>query len=178
MNANGRKEDVITTAQKSKREPFVLFQIADTTYAIRAHQVRWLEMVEQVTRVPNAPPYVEGVAYSRGQVIPVINLRQRFGYPQVPYTPRSRLIIADVDGRLVAMTVDSAREFVYLPVERFQPPPQVTEGVGGEYLEGVLADEDRLILLLDLPKLLPTDMDTEFAASSWSPMIEGTTTNG
>ncbi len=150
-------------------EPFVLFQVADATYAVHSDQVRWLEMIEHITRVPNAPAYVDGVVYTRGRVIPVINLRQRLGYPPAPYTARARLIIVELDGRLVGMAVDSAREFIYLPQEQIQPPPEIVEGVSTRYLEGVFTDEERLILVLNLPELLSKDERAELVASPWLP---------
>ena len=80
----------------SALQTYILFGVAGTTYAVRSDQVLHMEMVEHITPVPNAPPHVEGVVFSRGQVVPAINLRLRFGFARAPYTLRSRLIVVQV----------------------------------------------------------------------------------
>ena len=82
--------------------PYILFSVAGTTYAVKSDLVRHMEMIEQVTSVPNAPGFVEGVVYSRGQVVPVLNLRVRFGFERVARDLRARLLVVDVGGRLLA----------------------------------------------------------------------------
>ena len=74
-------------------EPFILFSVAGTTYALRSKDVAHIEMVDQVTAVPNAVHFVDGVVFSRGQVVPALNLRARFGFDKVPYDLSSRLLV-------------------------------------------------------------------------------------
>ena len=80
-------------------QSYILFGVAGTTYAIRSHQVLHIEMIDHVTPVPNAPVFVEGVVFSRGQVVPVINLRARFGFERAAITLRSRLLVVQHEGR-------------------------------------------------------------------------------
>src|SRR5688500_8206020 len=80
-------------SQADMSETYVLFELAGTTYGLRTRDVRHMEMVGHITPVPNTSPTVEGVVFSRGQVIPAVNLRVRFGFPREPHTVRSRLII-------------------------------------------------------------------------------------
>lgn len=134
-------------------EPFILFQIAGVTYAVRSAQVQQVEMVENITLVPNAPDFVEGVVYLRGKVVPVVNLRQRFGMEKIPYDIHSRLIITRLNDRIIGLAVDSARQFVSLPEEQLLPPPESLSGPGVEYLEGVFSLEEQLILIVNLPQL-------------------------
>src|SRR6185295_3300289 len=94
---------------------FILFMVAGTTYAAPSRQVRHIEMVDEVTPVPNAPPFVEGVIFSRGQVVPVLNLRVRFGFERAPRDLRTRVIVVDGGGRQVGLLADEAREFVVIP---------------------------------------------------------------
>src|SRR4051794_23425256 len=96
-------------------DTYVIFELAGTTYGIPSEQVRHIEMLEHVTAVPNANPAIDGVVFSRGQVIPALNLRARFGFPREPYTLRTRLVFVQVKERTVALIVDTAREFRRIP---------------------------------------------------------------
>jgi purine-binding chemotaxis protein CheW len=134
---------------------YILFTVAGTTYALPSGEVRHMEMLEGVTRVPNAPAFVDGVVFSRGQVVPVVNLRARFGFERAPYDLRTRLIVVQAAGRVIGMVVDSAREFVNIPPESIQPPHEALAGMSGRYVEGVASlGKDRLVLTLDLTRIL------------------------
>ena len=148
-------------------ESFILFAVAGTTYALRSRQVAHIEMVEQVTPVPNAPPFIDGVVFSRGQVVPALNLRTRFGFERAPYDLRTRLLVVQSDGRSVGLLADSAREFLPLDTGAIQPPGAGLGDLSGRYLEGVANVGDRLILVLNLPEVL--------AYSDPSPAIEAGT---
>lgn len=138
----------------AQSESYILFELAGTTYALKSQEVKHMELIEQVTPVPNAAPFVEGVVFSRGQVIPAINLRVRFGFPRQQHTARSRLIVIDTGQRSVGLIVDSAREFRNLPAESIQPPNESIAGLSGKYLRGIAIVGERLILLLDIKEVL------------------------
>ena len=135
-------------------EPFILFTVAGTTYALRSKDVAHIEMIDQVTAVPNAAHFVDGVVFSRGQVVPALNLRARFGFEKQPYDLSSRLLVVHAAGRTVGLVVDAAREFVPLDPSSIQPPNAALTGLSGRYLEGVANIGDRLILVLDLAEAL------------------------
>lgn len=135
-------------------ESFILFAVAGTTYALRSRDVAHIEMVDQVTPVPEAAPFVDGVVFSRGQVVPAVNLRARFGFERAPYDLRTRLLVVQRDGRTVGLLVDSAREFLPLDAGAIQPPGAGLGELGGRYLEGVANVGDRLIMILNLPEVL------------------------
>jgi purine-binding chemotaxis protein CheW len=135
-------------------EPFIIFSIDGASYAVRADQVQQIEIVENVTHVPNTPNFVDGIVYSRGKVVPVINLRKRFGLDRIPYDIYSRLIVIEVDYRVIGLAVDSAREFVHLDPTQILPPPETLSGPGVEYLEGVYSKDERIILVINLHHLL------------------------
>jgi two-component system chemotaxis sensor kinase CheA len=137
-----------------EREQFVLFELAGATYALPSRLVRHMEMVEQLTPVPSAPPFVAGVVLSRGQVLPAIDLRARFGFEPIPYTLRTRLIVVDAGERRVGLIVDTAREFVAIAPEAVQPPPEGIAGLSGGYLRGIANLGERLALLIDLDEVL------------------------
>ena len=133
---------------------YILFGVAGTTYALPSGEVRHIEMIEDITRVPNAPAFIDGVVFSRGQVVPVVNLRARFGFERAAFDVRSRLIVVQSAGRLIGMVVDSAREFVSIPPDAIQPPNEALAGMSGRYVEGIASAGDRLILVLSLDRIL------------------------
>lgn len=135
-------------------DTFILFMLAGTTYGLRTRDVAHVEMVDQITGVPNAAPCVDGVVFSRGQIVPALNLRARFGFEKTPVDLQTRLLVVQADGRLVGLVVDSAREFLAIPGEAIQPPNQALAGAGGAYVEGIANLDDRLILVLDLRRVL------------------------
>src|SRR4051794_26312795 len=144
-------------AGKVGPEGFILFTVTGTTYALPSDAVRHMEMVENITRVPNAPAFVDGVAFSRGQVVPVVNLRARFGFERAPFDLRSRLMVVQSGGRQIGLVADTAREFVTIGSEAIQPPSDALAGMSGRYVEGVASIGERLILIVSLDRILNFD---------------------
>jgi purine-binding chemotaxis protein CheW len=140
--------------EKITAESFIVFELAGTTYALPSRVVQQMEMTEHITPVPNAPPAVEGVVFSRGQVIPTVNLRSRFGFEKIPIDLRTRLIVVNLGNRTVGLMVDSAREFLSIPQEAIQPPSEAISGLSGKYLDGIATLEDRMILILNLDEVI------------------------
>jgi purine-binding chemotaxis protein CheW len=134
--------------------PYILFDLAGSAYAVRSDDVQHIEMFEHVTPVPNAASAVEGVVFSRGNVVPALNLRVRFGLPAVAPTPATRLIFLKVQQRVVALIVDAAREFATIPQEAIRPIEQTLHGIEGNYVQGVAKVKDRLVLLLYMGAVL------------------------
>jgi purine-binding chemotaxis protein CheW len=135
-------------------DSYVLFELAGATYALRSDDVVQLDMVGAPTPVPNAPPYVDGVVSVRGQVIPAVSLRARFGFARVEHDLRSRLVVVRSQGRTVGLIVDSAREFASIPPDAIRPLPEGIGGLSGRYLRGIAQKGDRLLLIVDVPELL------------------------
>lgn len=135
----------------------MLFEVAGATYGVASADVRHIEMLDHVTMVPNANPAIDGVVFSRGQVIPALNLRTRFGFPRELHTLRTRIIFVQVRDRLVGLIVDSAREFLRIQPEAIRPIEHTLTGIQGNYLRAVAKPGERLILLLDLDKVLDVD---------------------
>ena len=133
---------------------YILFMLAGTTYALRTRDVAHVEMIDQVTGVPNAAHFVDGVVFSRGQVVPALNLRARFGFEKASYDLRTRLLVVQTDGRNVGLVVDSAREFLAIPDSAIQPPNAALSGLSGRYVEGIANLNDRLVLVLNLREVL------------------------
>ena len=139
------------------KDNYILFTVVDTTYGVASQDVAHVELVEDVTRVPNAPHHVDGVVFSRGAVVPAVNLRARFGFERVPFDARTRLVVVQREGRSVGLIVDAAREFVTIPSETIHPPAEGLTRTTGKYLRGVATIGERMILILDVAELLNTN---------------------
>ena len=141
-------------SESSGDRPFIFFELAGTTYGLPTDVVQQMEMVEQITPVPNALGFVDGVIFARGQVVPVVNLRARFGFPRVQQDAKTRLIVVAYQGRTVGLLVDSAREFTRLADEAIKPPPEAVTGLSGKYLAGIATVGERIVLLLEIGEVL------------------------
>jgi purine-binding chemotaxis protein CheW len=136
------------------KEPFILFAIKDTVFGVRSREVRHIEMVEQITPVPNAARFIDGVVFTRGQVVPAVNLRARFGLDRVPYDLRTRFLVLQAEDRVLGLIVDECREFVSLDQGAILPPPEEIAGQSGKFLEGIVRQADRLILILNVAEII------------------------
>jgi purine-binding chemotaxis protein CheW len=136
------------------QQSHIVFQLAGALYGVRSEIVQQIDMVESVTPVPNAPAFVEGVVLCRGHMVPALNLRARFGFDKIPFDLKTRLIVARTGGRTVGLIVDSAREFLTIPPDAIQPPPETLAGLSGTYLKGIATIGDRLILILNVDEIL------------------------
>ena len=133
---------------------YILFGVAGTAYAVPSHRVEHMEMVEQITPVPNSPHSVEGVVFSRGHVVPVINLRARFGFERTALSPRTRLLVVQHGSRRVGLLADEAREFVTIPEASIQPPGEAIGNLSGSYLDGVATLGTRIVLVLNIGEVV------------------------
>jgi purine-binding chemotaxis protein CheW len=156
------------------KDQYIVFSIANTSYALPTTQVTHVEMVEHVTRVPKAPRFVDGVVFSRGEAVPAVNLRVRFGFEAAPYDTRTRLIVAQAAGRKVGLIVDAAREFVTIPESAIAPPGEGLARLSGEYLRGIATLGDRLIVVLALEALLSAEEESVIASLAASPSSQET----
>jgi purine-binding chemotaxis protein CheW len=133
---------------------YILFMVGNSTYAISTEWVQQVEMVDKITPVPNTPAFVEGVVHLRGHVVPVVNLRTQFGLEKQPVSLRTRLLVVQMNGRVVGLLVDTAREFIGIEEDQILPLPEDLTGPGIEYLRGIASIGERLILVIELAQLL------------------------
>jgi purine-binding chemotaxis protein CheW len=132
----------------------VSFKLGSEEYGVDIAQVQEINRMVAVTHVPRAPQFMEGVINLRGQLIPIIDLRSRFGMPRAEHTKNTRIVVTEIGAKRVGMVVDSVSEVLRLPVEHIEPAPEMITGVDTEYIRGVGKIEDRLIILLDLAKII------------------------
>lgn len=144
-------------------DQYILFVVAGTTYALSSGQIAHVDLVEQITRVPNAAPFVDGVVFSRGQIVPAINMRARFGFERAPLDVRSRFLVATTGGRSVGLLVDSCREFLRIDASAIHPPADALAGANENYVTGIATMGERMIVILNLEQLL-TSRDPILAA--------------
>jgi purine-binding chemotaxis protein CheW len=132
----------------------VSFNVGDEEFAVDILHVQEINRMLEVTRVPNVPEYVDGVINLRGRVIPVIDLRLRFGMPRRQHDKHTRIIVVELSGRVVGFVVDAVREVLRIPRSVTEPPPDMLGARQHEYITGVGKLDDRILILLDLEKVL------------------------
>jgi purine-binding chemotaxis protein CheW len=132
----------------------IIFQLNDKEYAIPVSHVQSIEKFEHITRVPRTEKFVKGVINLRGVITPIIDLRSRFGIEEVPYSEATRVIIVGLPSLEVGFIVDSANDVLDIPKESIEPPPEIIGHEEAQYINGVAKIEKRLLILLDLEKLL------------------------
>lgn len=136
-------------------EQLVVFQLSNETYGIEISAVHEIIRMQSITKVPRTPSFVEGVINLRGRIVPVIDLHKRFELPLEEETVHSRIIVVEVKGVTVGMVVDSVSEVLRIPENNIEPPPPaISGGIETEYLRGVGKWKEKLIILLDLQKVL------------------------
>lgn len=135
----------------------IVFQLKDEEYAVPVNQVGSIEIVQSITRVPQADEFVKGVINLRGVVTPIIDLRVRFGLEETEFTESTRIIIVYVDDIEVGLIVDAANDVIDIPESSIEPPPEVVGVVDVTYIEGVAKVEDRLLIILNLQQVLSDD---------------------
>ena len=136
------------------RDSYVLCEVAGTLYAVGSDDIEQLDMLGGVTPVPNAPAFVDGVTSIRGRVVPVVNMRARFGFDRAEADLRTRVVVVRSGARAVGLVVDSAREFAAIPASSVQPPPDALSEESTRYFRGIAHLGQRLVLLLDVRELL------------------------
>ncbi|NLW06859.1 MAG: chemotaxis protein CheW [Clostridia bacterium] len=132
----------------------VVFQLAGETYGIDINHVQEIIRMQNITEIPGTSTFIEGVINLRGRIIPVIDLRKRFNLPLADNTQNTRIIVVEMGQMTVGMVVDSVSEVLRLPTASIEPPPPMICGIDVAYLQGVGKQDDRLIILLELDKVL------------------------
>lgn len=161
------------TATKLSKEllQLVTFKLGDEEYALDILKVQEVNRMVDITTVPNSINYLEGVINLRGRVIPVINLRKKFGLNMKTLDTQSRIMVVDI-GITVGIIVDSVSEVLRISPDTVEPPPSMASGIESDYIKGIGKLQDRLLILLDIEKLLRGDAKNELA------LLEGNETKG
>jgi purine-binding chemotaxis protein CheW len=144
----------------------VSFNLGDEEFGIDILKVQEINRMLTVTRVPNAPPFVDGVINLRGKVIPIIDLRGRFSMDRKEHDKNTRIVVVELGGKVVGFIVDAVKEVLRIPRQVTEAPPSIVAGVDEEYITGVAKLEDRLLILLDLEKVVNTGSLSDVAEAA------------
>jgi purine-binding chemotaxis protein CheW len=132
----------------------IVFQLNGKEYGISVHYVHGIEKVQHITRIPGTAPFVKGVINLRGVVTPIIDLRKRFGIQECQYTDSTRVIIVALDDVEVGLIVDAANDVIDITEDSIEPSPVIVGVEDDEYVQGVTKVNNRLLILIDLAKIL------------------------
>jgi purine-binding chemotaxis protein CheW len=135
----------------------VSFRLGSEEYGVDIAQVQEIIRLVEITHVPRAPHFMEGVINLRGQLIPIIDLRTRFGMQRTAATKSTRIVVTEIGSKRVGIIVDSVSEVLNIPLEHIEDAPEMVAGVGTEYIQGVGKLRDRLIIMLDLTMVITTE---------------------
>ena len=133
---------------------FVTFTLVNEEYAVDILNVQEINRITEITMVPNSPDYVEGVINLRGKVIPVINLRKKFNFEEKPTDDTSRIIIMEIQGITNGLIVDSVSEVLRISSSSVEAAPPMSSDLQSQFIKGIAKLENRLIILIDLDRLL------------------------
>ena len=149
-----KTSNVVTDNLAKNIAQFVAFRIEDQTYAFRIEQIQEIVILSQVTRTPQVPDYVEGVANLRGSIIPIVNLRKLFGIEPKPIDADTRTIVVNVGKRTIGCTVDTVTQVVRISHDAIHAAPDTVTGHGTGYISGFARVHEQLIVLLEVEELL------------------------
>ena len=154
-----KKEEV-----REETTQLVVFKLGEEEFGVNILQVREIEKLDQgLTRVPKAPHFIEGVINLRGEIIPIVDLRKRFGLTLPALGLDSRVIIVEIGDEPVGMLVDAVVEVLRVPLSAIESTPSITKGVNSYYLAGVAKIDERLIVLLNLERALSPEETEELS---------------
>jgi len=142
----------------------ISFSVGAEEYGLELLRVKEVIRVREITRLPKAPSFVKGIINLRGDVIPIIDLRDKFGLKSGRDTQQTRVIVVEVDGRLVGLVVDSASQVVRIPPDQIGPMPPVPGQFAQDLVTGVAKLEDRLVVLLNPDAILTAEEKTALSS--------------
>jgi purine-binding chemotaxis protein CheW len=141
----------------------VIFELGEENFGIEIASVEGINKMLEITKIPKAPGYMLGITNLRGSVLPVIDLQKRFGMAEQPQTDETRIVVANMDGIKIGMVVSAVSEVLTIEDKVIEPPPPMVSNVNSEFIVGVAKIDKRLVILLDLAKVLSADEKAQVA---------------
>jgi purine-binding chemotaxis protein CheW len=142
----------------------VTFRLGNEEFGIDIRKVQEINRMIDITRIPNAPPYVEGVVNLRGKIIPIVSLRTKLGLGEADRDKATRIMVVEIEGSILGFIVDSVSEVLRIQDPTIEAPPSVTGSNDSAYIEGVINLSDRILILLDLSVLFGDRKQARLAA--------------
>ena len=142
----------------------VTFRLAQEDFGIDIKKVQEINRMIDITKIPNAPAYVEGVVNLRGKIIPIVSLRTKLGLGEADRDKATRIMVVEIEGRILGFIVDSVSEVLRIQDPKIGAPPSITGSNDSAYIEGVINLADRILILLDLNVLFGDRKEAKLAA--------------
>lgn len=153
---NQTTEAAMTAAEAHNRE-FLVFSLGEEEYAVDILKVQEIRGYENVTRIANAPDFIKGVTNLRGVIVPIVDLRIKFHLDKVEYGGQTVVIVVNVEDRVVGIVVDGVSDVMTLSPDQIKPAPEFGVTLSSDFLSGLGSLEDRMLVLVDIDKLLTSD---------------------
>lgn len=148
------KDNKVARKQSDEILQLVSFQIGTEEFGVDILKVQEINRMVDITKVPRSPEFVEGIINLRGKVIPIIDLRKRFNMELSAHDKNTRIVVVDIEGQTMGMVVDSVSEVLRIPASTIEPTPDVVTSVESDYIRGVAKLDNRLLIHLDLSRIL------------------------
>ena len=149
----------------AQEEKVIVFDLNNEEYCVPVKFVKSIEKIQYITRVPKVEPFVKGVINLRGVVTPIIDLRLRFDFPELPFNELTRIIIVSTNDKDVGFVVDSANDVLDIQQSQIESAPEVVGEIERDYIKGVAKLDKRLLILLDLENILEPSNETNINVS-------------
>lgn len=149
--------NVAVLAAEAESREFLVFSLGDEEYAIDILKVQEIRGYENVTRIANAPDFIKGVTNLRGVIVPIVDLRIKFHFDKVEYGGQTVVIVVNVADRVVGIVVDGVSDVMTLTPDQIKPAPEFGVTLSSDFLSGLGSLEDRMLVLVDIDKLLTSD---------------------
>lgn len=142
-----------TSANEDERQ-YLTFQLGNEFYGVNILKVQEIKGYTDVTRIPNTPDYMKGVLNLRGTIVPIINLRMKFGMDQIEFTSFTVIVVVVVNERVMGMIVDSVSDVLTMGADDMKPAPELGTSVDTSFIDGIATMADQLVTLLDIDRVL------------------------
>jgi purine-binding chemotaxis protein CheW len=157
-------ESGIRTGNAADMKQLISFTVGAEEYGLELLRVKEVIRMRSITWLPQAPSCMKGIINLRGDVIPIVDLRDRFGLQSQEHTAKTRVVVVEVEGRPVGIVVDSASQVMHVPADQFDPPPSVM-GVGsGDFITAIGKTDEKLVIMLDLNRIFSTEELSKMAS--------------
>ena len=161
----------VNLTTENYQDQIISFKVGDEEYGLEILSVKEVIRIREITKLPKAPDFVRGVINLRGDVIPIIDLRAKFGLPVRQYSDMTRVIVVEVDDKLMGMVVDGVSHVIRIRDDQIVPPPTLVGGISADYIRGVGKLEEQLIVLLNIGKILTSEEKIELEKIQMQPVV-------
>ncbi|MFW0883586.1 chemotaxis protein CheW [Candidatus Acidulodesulfobacterium sp. H_13] len=156
IKKTGDQKNSVVSSEIDEIVQLVTFKLGNEEFALDILKVQEINRIVEITKVPKAPDFVEGVINLRGRVIPIVDIRKKFHLSIKEATKDARVIVVNIMNKTIGLIVDSVSEVLRINSSTIQPPPPLIAGLDSDYIKGVGKLDERLIILLDIDKIFTT----------------------